>query len=64
MKHIETTNGYDICELTKTECEKMWYSYPTFAVFLEGEEHTLGFEETTEESLKLARKWCEHFSRT
>ena len=64
MKKIETSSGYDIYELTKAECEKRWYEYPTFAVFVEGENYdTVGVEETSEESLEAARRWCKHFSR-
>lgn len=64
MVKIETNNGYDIYELTKQECKDLWYVYPTFAVFVEGETYeTVGYDETSEGSLEDARKWCERYSR-
>ncbi len=64
MKLVETTHGYDIYELSEQECKESFYEYPTYAVFVEGENRDMvGFEEDSEGSLEEARKWCEKYSR-
>ena len=64
MEKVETTNGYDIYELSEDECEERYYSHPTFAVFVEGETYdTVGAEETSEGSLEEAQNWCKRYSR-
>lgn len=64
MVKIETTNGYDIYELSEQECEENFYSFPCFAAVYEGEELEIGCEETSEGSLEETREWCERYSRT
>ena len=57
MKKVETTNGYDIYELSEKECEERQFEHPTFAVFVEDENYdTVGYEETSEPSLEAARR--------
>lgn len=63
MKKIETTNGYDLYELTKEECSKMWYEYPTIAIFDEGENYENGIEQCSVGTLEEARSWCKEYAR-
>ena len=63
MEKVETTNGYDIYELSEDECEEAYYCHPCFAVVFEGEDIEIGCEETTEGSLEEAQNWCERYSR-
>ena len=64
MKKVATSFGYDIYELTQQECDKQFYEYPTFAVFVEGENYdTVGVDETSEASFEEALVWCEKYRR-
>ena len=63
MKKIETTQGYDIYELTKEECKEKWYEYPTFAIFDEGENYDNGVEQCSVSTIEEAKEWCEEYSR-
>lgn len=64
MMKLTTSFGYDIYELSEDECDERFYEYPTFAVFVEGENYdTAGVEETSEASLNDALAWCVRYRR-
>lgn len=65
MERIIKVQGYDIYRLSKEDCFKNDFCYPTYLVFFEGEESgvDIGIYETAEDSYLSAYKWCLEHSR-
>ena len=56
MLKVAETNGYDIYELSQSECRKNYLVYPCFSVYMHGDTE---IEETQTETLEEAVEWCE-----
>ena len=62
MEKVKTVCGYDIFKLTARECHNKGKAFPTYVVFVEGENYdTAGFPEEEADSLAMACNYCEKY---
>ena len=61
MYYIDSINGYEVYEFTRSECREAGYEYPTFAAFLNPDRvPRLGREECSMELYHDLAIWCEN----
>lgn len=66
MKFLQTTNGYDIYELSADECKKNFRTFPLFCCFHAGTEpidRDLALSENEAETLDEMLDWCQKYNR-